>query len=239
MAALGLLCLLLGVLPTYVVPVIDRTVAPIVHASAKEALVPPFFVPQLAEAEGISPAFMDEFHDLGAADRPRAPARPRSGGAASRRCLEPGRVRHVDLLHPGGAGGSAGARVRSVPSGHAPTQGPAPRRLGWRLAPSAAEHDLHRHGLFHPVRVVFHAVLRPATIEDFDRSGRRAFPHRGTPRIRPGPPARPADPGARRRWACSGWPGLLRRMHIGQVNAYGAYVLLTLLLALVVGLAAL
>ena len=39
--------------------------------------------------------------------------------------------------------------------------------------------------------------------------------------------------------ACGGWPGLLRRMHIGQVNAYAAYVLLTLLLALVIGVAAL
>ncbi len=32
---------------------------------------------------------------------------------------------------------------------------------------------------------------------------------------------------------------LLRRMHIGQVNAYAAYVLLALLLALVVGVGAL
>ncbi len=200
MAALGLLCLLLGVLPTYVVPVIDRTVEPIVHASAKEALVPPFFAPQLAEAEGISPAFMAEFHDLGAQTGRDLLARPR---AASRRCLEPGRVRHVDLLHPGRAGGSAAARFRSVPPGHAPAQGPAPRGLGRWAAPPAAEHHLHCDRLLQPGSG---SVPRRAPAGDrrgLDRSGRRAFPHRGAPRVRQGSPARPADPDARRRWAAA------------------------------------
>ena len=37
------LCILLGVLPTYVIPAIDRAVVPLAHESATAALVPPFF----------------------------------------------------------------------------------------------------------------------------------------------------------------------------------------------------
>ncbi|HTS20833.1 MAG TPA: proton-conducting transporter membrane subunit, partial [Casimicrobiaceae bacterium] len=43
MAVLGVLCLALGVLPTYVIGVLDGVVAPMSGARAAEALVPPFF----------------------------------------------------------------------------------------------------------------------------------------------------------------------------------------------------
>ena len=43
LALLAALCILLGVLPTYTIPVIDRAVSPLAHESALSALVPPFF----------------------------------------------------------------------------------------------------------------------------------------------------------------------------------------------------
>ena len=43
MALLAALCVLLGILPTYVIPVIDTAVTPLSKASATAALVPPFF----------------------------------------------------------------------------------------------------------------------------------------------------------------------------------------------------
>ncbi len=234
MAALGLLCVLLGVLPTYVIPALDRAVAPIVHANAAQALVPPFFRPQLAGQEGIAPEFMAEFHDLG--------AQVGSGSLPGRGLV---------VLHRGGALNPvvfamstsytvlmlaallalAFVVFRLVTLGRRVT-----RRAAWdgglrRLRPGIT---YTATGFSNPVRVVFHALLRPATIEDsteaiaqhFRTAVRRGYDEEHlldrlvlTPAV-----------GGLRRVA-----SLFRRMHIGQVNAYAAYVLLTLLLALVIG----
>jgi hydrogenase-4 component B len=62
---LAVACLLLGVLPTFVIPVLNRAVDPIVGASASAALVPPFFT--ATETNGqLPPAFLEDFHNLGA-----------------------------------------------------------------------------------------------------------------------------------------------------------------------------
>lgn len=52
-------------MPTYVIPVLDRVVVPLVGASASEALVPPFFSAGPAHSE-LPPQFVADFHDLGA-----------------------------------------------------------------------------------------------------------------------------------------------------------------------------
>ncbi|HTT21473.1 MAG TPA: proton-conducting transporter membrane subunit [Candidatus Sulfotelmatobacter sp.] len=65
MGYLAVACLLLGVLPTYVVPVLNRAVQPLTGASAAEALVPPFFT-ATAENRQLPPAFLEDFHNLGA-----------------------------------------------------------------------------------------------------------------------------------------------------------------------------
>ncbi|HTP47988.1 MAG TPA: proton-conducting transporter membrane subunit, partial [Casimicrobiaceae bacterium] len=54
MAVLAALCLLLGVLPTYVIPLLDDVVAPVTGASATDALVPPFFAAS-PEHESLPP----------------------------------------------------------------------------------------------------------------------------------------------------------------------------------------
>ena len=66
LAILATLCVLLGVLPTYVIPQIDRAVAPLAHESATAALVPPFFTVNAQKPDSLPPAFVAEFHDLGA-----------------------------------------------------------------------------------------------------------------------------------------------------------------------------
>jgi hydrogenase-4 component B len=62
---LAVSCLLLGVLPTYVIPVLDRAVQPLAGASATASLVQPFFTATLRNQQ-LPPAFLQEFHNLGA-----------------------------------------------------------------------------------------------------------------------------------------------------------------------------
>ena len=62
---LAVACLLLGILPTFVIPVIDRAVEPMTGASAAAALVPPFFTATQSNQQ-LPPAFLQEFHNLGA-----------------------------------------------------------------------------------------------------------------------------------------------------------------------------
>jgi hypothetical protein len=89
-------------------------------------------------------------------------------------------------------------------------------------------------GFSNPVRVIFHAVLRPATIEDsteavaahFRTAIRREYTEvHLVGRLVLQPIVATTRPLA----------SVLRRMHIGHVNAYAAYVLLAALLVLVVG----
>lgn len=63
LGGLAVLCLILGVTPTFVIPVLDQTLEPITGAGAAQALVPPFLTPASSQ---LPPAFASEFHDLGA-----------------------------------------------------------------------------------------------------------------------------------------------------------------------------
>jgi hydrogenase-4 component B len=65
MGFLAVLCLLLGVFPTYAIGLLDRVTKPLSHASAASALVPPFFARSPGHTE-LPGAFASEFHDLGA-----------------------------------------------------------------------------------------------------------------------------------------------------------------------------
>lgn len=65
MGLLALLCLLFGILPTYVIPILDTTVSPIVKVSVADDLVPPFYTVGDGDAK-FGRAFVSEFHDLGA-----------------------------------------------------------------------------------------------------------------------------------------------------------------------------
>jgi hydrogenase-4 component B len=63
MGFLAILCLALGILPTYAISFLDHPVSTLAHATTIEALVPPFFSPG---SKSLPAAFTAEFHDLGA-----------------------------------------------------------------------------------------------------------------------------------------------------------------------------
>ena len=64
-AYLAIACLLLGILPTYVIPALNRAVEPLTGANASASLVPPFFT-ATTENQQLPPAFVEDFHNLGA-----------------------------------------------------------------------------------------------------------------------------------------------------------------------------
>ncbi len=65
MVLLALLCLLLGVLPTYVMPALNRDLQPLISAGSSDSLIPPFFT-ATPENDQLPPAFLQDFHNLGA-----------------------------------------------------------------------------------------------------------------------------------------------------------------------------
>ena len=62
---LSIICLILGVLPTYFIPKIDLAVKPLTGAYATKALIPPFFLKHPSPKE-LPPNFASDFHKLGA-----------------------------------------------------------------------------------------------------------------------------------------------------------------------------
>jgi len=226
MAVLALVCLLLGVLPTYVIAVLDHAVQPIAHSSAQTALVPPFFAGS-AGNQALPLAFKEEFHEL---------------GAQVGQGVAPGTG--LVILHRGGAANPvvfAGAPTYLilVLAGllllvflgvrRARARRKAVRRVCWdggirRLLP---EMTYTATGFSNPVRVVFHAIFRPTIVEDTRDTVAEHFRtaiRREAEEVhivdRLVLPARELAMGIAR---------ALARMHRGLLNAYVAYALLTLL----------
>jgi hydrogenase-4 component B len=234
LALLATACIALGILPTYVIPVLNGAASPLVHASATVALVPPFFDSAEQRRENVPPAFVADFHDLGA----------QVGMGAA-----PGRG--LVVLHRGETSNPVVfamsttytfavlavllaltfiafrllTRQRTVARGAAWDGGL--RRLWPGITYTAT-------GFSNPVRVVFQALLRPTAGEDSTEAvathfrtairRERAETHI-VDRLVLGPPVL-----VLRRAAA-----LVRRMHVGHVNAYAAYVLLALIFVLIVG----
>ncbi len=234
LAILATLCVLLGILPTYVIPVIDRAVAPLAHASATAALVPPFFVANASPQDQLPPAFLAEFHDL---------------GAQVGRGVLPGRG--LVVLHRGEernpvvfamstsymAVALAGiivvvfvvfnllTRYRALARGA--TWAGGLRNLTPGMTYTAT-------GFSNPVRVVFDALLRPAASEESTEAVaghfRTAIKREYTEvhiidRFVLQPPIN----------ILRNVAALARRMQVGHVNAYAAYVLIAILVVLIVG----
>ncbi len=65
MAFLALVSLSLGVLPTYVIPDIDKAVSPLTGANGSTALIPPFFN-NAEEGNELPQYFVSDFHAIGA-----------------------------------------------------------------------------------------------------------------------------------------------------------------------------
>lgn len=236
MALLAALCLLLGVLPTYVIPKLDLAASPLAHASATVALVPPFFEAAAQRAEQLPPAFLAEFHDLGA--QVGEGALPGRGLVV----LHRGEARNPVVFAMSTAYMAVALAVllglsfvvfRLLTRGRAAVRGAVwdggLRRLWPQITYTAT-------GFSNPVRVVFSAVLQPRAAEDSTEAVAQHF--------RTAIRREYSDVHIIDRWVLQPpvrglgrLAQLARRMHVGNVNAYAAYVLLATLLVLVLAAA--
>lgn len=228
MAILAVLCLLLGVLPTYAIAALDRAVQPLTQSSAADALVPPFFAGSRGH-ESLPPAFVAEFHDLGAQVGQGVVSGPglvimHRGGTANPVVFAAAPTYLVVVL--GGLLVLVFVVVRSTVA----RRRTVVRRVVWdggirRLLP---EMTYTATGFSNPVRVIFQAVFRPTIVEDTRET---VAEHFRTAIVRESEatyvvdrlllePAREVMLGLARAAA---------RMHHGRLNAYVGYILLALL----------
>ena len=236
MAVLAVLCLAFGVLPTYVIPMLDPALLQLAGASASDALVPPFFA-SAAGHDTLPPTFAAEFHDLGA-----QVGQSILGG------------RGLVVLHRGGVENPVVFAMSTAYMLLALiglllltyllirlwlTRGRGlARRERWdggvrRLLP---EMTYTATGFSNPVRVIFDAIFRPTTVEDTSETVAQHFRmairrERLTTHIVDRFVVQPVKNRALK--LASG----LASIHHGHINGYLAYVLLALLLALAAGLA--
>jgi len=231
MGLLAVLCLALGVLPTYVIPVLNETFSPLTGANTADALVPPFFA-NSPEHEQLPRALVAEFHDL---------------GAQVGQSVVPGRG--LVVLHRGGKEnpvvfamstsymlvvlcGLLGLTYLVVRFASARKRHIA-RRACWdggvrRLLP---EMTYTATGFSNSVRVIFDAVFRPATTEDTPQTVAQHFRtaiHREREEVyiidrAVGQPFKSAALAIARG---------LATLHRGRINVYIAYALLSLVMVL-------
>jgi hydrogenase-4 component B len=233
MALLSVLCLGLGILPTYVIPVLGRAVTPMAESIAAETLIPPFFA--TSPEHGRLPAeFAAEFHDL---------------GAQTGQGIVPGRGLVVLLR-----GGKENPVVFATSTSYMAIvlvvllallyaviklplmrRGQVVRRACWdggvrRLLP---EMTYTATGFSNPVRTIFEAIFDPTTTQNKPDAVAAHF--RTAIRLRRIEVhivdrlfLRPAGAVA---W---GVAKLLAGLHHGKLNAYLAYVLVALLVVLVI-----
>ena len=227
---LAVFCLLLGTLPTYILPLLNPAVEPLAGASATTTLVPPFFT--ATEQNGQLPtAFLHDFHNL---------------GAQSGKGVLPGNGLVVLLR---------GGEQNPVVFAMSPTYSlialtilillvwsivtwltrkrSVERRALWaggipRLLPQMT---YTATGFSNPVRVVFQSIFQPNITEDTRQTVAvhfRTAIHRQREETHVVDRAflRPVRMTAR--WIAD----FLARMHHGRLNAYVAYVLAFLLLIL-------
>jgi len=219
---LAVVCLLLGVLPTYIIPILNRAVEPMAQASVTAALVPPFFT-ATATNQQLPPAFLQDFHNLGA----------QSGGA-----VLPGRGLVVLLR-----GGEQNPVVFAMSPSYSlialalmlflawlvisrwTRERAVVRRELWAggIPRLLAEMTYTATGFSNPVRVVFQAVFRPNITEDTRQTVAVHF-RTAIRRRREETPIvdrlflRPI------RDAMAGVASILAGMHHGRLNMYIAYV---------------
>lgn len=234
LALLAASCVLLGILPTYVIPAIDGAVAPIVHESASAALVPPFFSADLQRQENLPASFVAEFHDL---------------GAQVGRDVLPGRS--LVVLH---RGEERNPVVFAMSTSYTLVAFATILALVFIVFQLASRRRVLRRGtawdgglrhlwpgitytatgFSNPVRVVFDAVLQPTTGEDSVEAVARHFRtaiRRNHAEVHIVDRLVVDPPVNAMRWLAS----IVRQMHVGHVNAYAAYILLAVLVVLIVG----
>jgi hydrogenase-4 component B len=234
LALLAASCILLGILPTYVIPVLDGAVAPITHESASTALVPPFFRVTTQEQENLPAKFVAEFHNLGA--QVGSGVLPGRGLVVLHRGQEQNPVVFaMSTSYAFVALASILALIfivfQLLSGRQALNRGPVWDGGLRHLWPSST---YTATGFSNPVRVIFEAILQPAAGEDnveavarhFRTAIRRNYAEvHIVDRLLLYPPVH----GLRK------LAEFARKMHVGHVNAYAAYVLLAMLFVLILG----
>jgi hydrogenase-4 component B len=165
MTLLAVSCLLLGILPTYVIPVLDRAVQPLAGASATAALVQPFFT-ATPQNQQLPSAFLQDFHNLGA--QTGAGLVPGRGLVILLRGSEQNPV--VFAMSPSYSVVALAILLFLAwfVVGRLTRQHAIAKRELWaggilRLLP---EMSYTATGFSNPVRVVFQAIFRPNIVED-------------------------------------------------------------------------
>ena len=232
MGMLALACFLFGIFPTYVIPAMDRVVAPYVHMSVVDELVPPFFTVGKGN-EKFSSAFVSEFQKLGA--KTGSNVLPGRGLVIMHRgslrnpvifAMSPSYSVLVLILLIGGAVVMAHLFTRRRSLTRRPAWSGGIRHLHPDMTYSAT-------GFSNPVRVIFNGIFRPVPVQDAHKPTAQHFRSAirrgqkethlidrllGSPIIRAG----------------QYFASRLASMHSGRVNVYATYVLLTLVVILVI-----
>lgn len=230
LAYLAVACLLLGILPTYVLPALNRAVEPMAGASITTALVQPFFTANAGNGQ-LPQAFLQDFHNI---------------GAESGRGLLPGRGLVVLLR-----GHEANPVVFAMSTSYAFAALAILLLLTWFVATrltrrrSVVRRPLWAGGIprllplmtytatgfSNPVRVVFQAIFQPNITEDTRQTVAvhfRTAIHRQREETHVVDRLFLQPVGAAMRWIA----GFLARMHHGRLNAYVTYILAFFLLVL-------
>jgi hydrogenase-4 component B len=232
MALLAVLCFAFGVLPTYVISLLNPAPTQITHADALDALVPPFFV-STKEHGTLPQQFANEFHSL---------------GAQLGETIFPGRG--LVVLHRGTA---ANPVVFAMSTSYLllmllglllltyvlilwltrTRRRTARERWDGGVRRLLPEMTYTATGFSNPVRVVFDAIFRPTTVEDTRETVAEHFRmaiRREKERVHPVDrlvfqPIRSVTLLLARGLAA---------MHHGRINAYVTYAFVMLLIVLIV-----
>ena len=230
MGLLALLCLMLGVLPTYVIPALNYELQPLISPGSADTLVQPFFTAN-AENGQLPAAFLQDFHNLGAqSGKGLLPGR---GLVVLLRGMEQNPV--VFAMSPSYS--IIALAVLLLLAWFVVTRLTRRRSLArralWaggipRLLPQMT---YTATGFSNPVRVVFQAIFQPNITEDTRQTVAvhfRTAIHRQREETHVVDRLFLQPDGAAKQWIA----GFLAGMHHGRLNAYVTYVLALLLLVL-------
>jgi len=223
MVYLAVACFLLGVLPTYIIPALNRAVELLAGASATASLVPPFFT-ATPQNHQLAPAFLHDFHKLGA--QVGSNILPGRGLVVLVRGGQQNPVIFAMSTFYGFAALAAFVLITWVLVTRATRKRGVARNELWaggipRLLP---EMSYTATGFSNPVRVIFQAIFRPNIVEDTRQT---VAVHFRTAILRRREETHLVDRlffhpiGDAITW----FARLLAGMHHGKLNAYVAYTL--------------
>jgi hydrogenase-4 component B len=223
-------CFMLGVLPTYVIPTLNRAVEPLAGTSATDSLVPPFFT-ATPQNQQLPTAFLHDFHNIGA--QVGSTVLPGRGMVVLVRGADQNPVIFAMSTFYGLIALVVFAVLTWLIVTGLTRRRQVVRNELWaggipRLLP---EMTYTATGFSNPVRVVFQAIFRPNIVEDTRKT---VAVHFRTAILRRREETHLVDrlffhPMG---YAISWFAKLLAGMHHGKLNAYVAYTLVFFVLIL-------